>query len=55
MMLRNFDDITLFVMPILNRYIMFGRGIFRKYPSQYDIHLYLFNYTEYYLEDWLNK
>jgi hypothetical protein len=27
-------------------------GIFRKYPSQT---WYLFNYTEYYLEHWLNK
>ena len=26
-------------------------GIFHKYPSQ----IYLFNYTEYYLEHWLNK
>jgi hypothetical protein len=27
MMLRNFDDIALFVMPILNRYIMFGGNV----------------------------
>jgi hypothetical protein len=28
-------------------------GIFREYPSPNMI--YLFNYTEYYLEHWLNK
>ena len=27
-------------------------GIFRKYPPNM---IYLFNYTEYYLEHWLNK
>jgi hypothetical protein len=44
-------------------YIMFGRGIFCKYPSQYDVFfantppnmMYLFNCTEYYLKYWLNK
>jgi hypothetical protein len=30
-------------------------GIFRKYPSQTWYIVYLFNYTEYYLEHWLNK
>jgi len=66
---------------ILNRYIIFGRGICEKYqsrdeqypgpngegnlvsslvffantPPKHDFFLYLFNYTEYYLEHWLNK
>ena len=62
----------------MNRYIMFGRGIFEKYQSQDETFpepwgegnlvsrlvffantppnmIYLFNYTEYYLEHWLNK
>jgi hypothetical protein len=29
-------------------------GIFRKYPPPPNM-IYLFNYTEYYLEHWLNK
>jgi hypothetical protein len=63
---------------ILNRYIMFGRGICEKYPSRDEAFpkpkgkgnlvsrlvffaitppnmIYLFNYTEYYLEHWPNK
>jgi hypothetical protein len=63
---------------ILNRYIMFGRGICGKYQSRDEQFpkpigegnlvsrlvffaniphnmIYLFNYTEYYLEHWLNK
>ena len=65
-------------MGILNRYIMFGRGMCEKYQSRDDKFpepkgernlvsrqvffantppnmIYLFNYTEYYLEHWLNK
>jgi hypothetical protein len=39
-----------------NRPTLIKTGIFRKYPSQtWYIFVYLFNYTEYYLEHWLNK
>ena len=53
---------------ILNRYIMFGMSICAKYQSRDEQFpkpiffaniphnmIYLFNYTEYYLEHWLNK
>ena len=53
----------------MNRYIMLGRGICEKYLSRDEnlvsrlvffantspIMIYLFNYTKYYLEHWLNK
>jgi len=64
----------------MNRYIMFGRGICKKYLSSAEkfpepkvegnlvsrlvlfantlpnmIYMYLFNYTEYYLEHWVNN
>jgi hypothetical protein len=41
----------------LYRDIMFVRDICEKYQSQIPLPnmIYLFNYTEYYLEHWLNK
>jgi hypothetical protein len=59
---------------LVYRYIMFGRGICKKYQSKDEKFpernlvsgliffadtlpnmIYLFNYTEYYLEHWINK
>ena len=60
-----FDDSDdMYMTGILNRYIMLG-GVFAKNTSRETKHIlsrktrhnmiYLFKYTEYYLEHWLNK
>ena len=66
-MMMSIDDhntYSFFFLWILYKYVMLGRGICEKYQSRDERYfsqiplpnmIYLFNYTEYYLEHWLNK